>query len=162
MINTFSIVSQGADETHTIGFNLGLNAQAGDLILMTGELGTGKTTMTQGIAEGLGIAERPRSPTFVMATEYMGRLPLYHIDLYRVVQALELNELGVDEYVSAQGVTIIEWADRAPEMFLSDCLWISLDAVNDETRHVKLVANASRYLTYIASLRAKHFVAEND
>ena len=162
MINTLNIISYAAAETHTLGFYLGLTAQAGDLILMTGELGAGKTKMTQGIAEGLGIAERPRSPTFVMATEYMGRLPLYHIDLYRVEQAPELNELGVDEYVSAQGVTVIEWADRVPEMFLSDCLWVSLDATNHETRNIKLVANVSRYLTFIDCLRGTNLLPGND
>ena len=162
MSNTLSIVSHSAEETHAIGFSIGLNVQAGDVILMTGELGAGKTTMTQGIAEGLGIAERPRSPTFVMATEYMGRLPLFHIDLYRIEQAPELNEIGLDEYASAQGVTIIEWADRAPEMFLSDYLWVSLDATNEETRHIKLVANVSRYLTFFDCLRRENFVAEND
>ena len=162
MTNTLNQISYAAAETHTIGFYLGLTAQAGDLILMTGELGAGKTTMTQGIAEGLGVPERPRSPTFVMATEYMGRLPLYHIDLYRVEQAPELNELGVDEYVSGQGVTIIEWADRVPEIFVSECLWVSLDAINEETRKITLVANASRYLPYIESLRGKTFRSESD
>ena len=162
MTNTLNQISYAAAETHTIGFYLGLTAQAGDLILMTGELGAGKTTMTQGIAEGLGVPERPRSPTFVMATEYMGRLPLYHIDLYRVEQAPELNELGVDEYVSGQGVTIIEWADRVPEIFVSECLWVSLDAINEETRSITLVANASRYLPYIESLRGKTLRSETD
>ena len=162
MSNTLNQISYAAAETHTIGFYLGLTAQAGDLILMTGELGAGKTTMTQGIAEGLGVPERPRSPTFVMATEYMGRLPLYHIDLYRVEQAPELNELGVDEYVSGQGVTIIEWADRVPEIFVSECLWVSLDAINEETRSITLVANASRYLPYIESLRGKTLRSETD
>ena len=162
MTNTLNQISYAAAETHTIGFYLGLTAQAGDLILMTGELGAGKTTMTQGIAEGLGVPERPRSPTFVMATEYMGRLPLYHIDLYRVEQAPELNELGVDEYVSGQGVTIIEWADRVPEILGSECLWVSLDAINEETRKITLVANASRYLPYIESLRGKTFRSESD
>lgn len=162
MINTLNIISYAAAETHTLGFYLGLTAQAGDLILMTGELGAGKTTMTQGIAEGLGVPERPRSPTFVMATEYMGRLPLYHIDLYRVEQAAELKELGVDEYVSAQGVTVIEWAERAPEMFSSECLWVSLDATTEETRTITLVANVSRYLPYIDCLHGKTLRSGND
>ena len=149
MISTLEIVSHGADETHAIGVQLGLTAEAGDVILMTGELGAGKTTMTQGIAEGLGVTERPRSPTFVMATEYLGRLPLYHLDLYRVEKTAELSELGLDEYVSAQGVTVIEWADKAPEMFLSKCLWISLSSSNEETRQVKLIANGSRHSMFI-------------
>ena len=153
MSNRLELVSHGADETHAIGFRLGLTAKAGHVILMTGELGTGKTTMAQGIAEGLGVAERPRSPTFVMATEYMGRLPFYHLDLYRVEQVAELSEIGLDEYVSAQGVTVIEWADKAPEMFLSECLWISLYSSNEETRQIKLIANGSRHRTFIDYLQ---------
>jgi tRNA threonylcarbamoyladenosine biosynthesis protein TsaE len=156
MINSLELVSHGADETHAIGFRLGLTAKAGDVILMTGELGTGKTTMAQGIAEGLGVVERPRSPTFVMATEYMGRLPLYHLDLYRVEQAAELSELGLEEYVSSQGVTVIEWADKAPEMFLSECLWISLNSTNEETRQIKLIANGSRHRTFIHYLQGSN------
>ena len=99
MRNTSHIVSLSAEETLRIGAELGERLLPGDALLLTGDLGAGKTTLTQGIAMGLGVVERPRSPTFVMATEYHGRLPLYHLDLYRVDHLGELGELGLDEYM---------------------------------------------------------------
>ena len=162
MINNIEIVSHSPNDTHSIGIQLGLIAEAGSVILMTGELGAGKTALTQGIAEGLGVAERPRSPTFVMATEYMGRLPLYHLDLYRIEHASELDELGLDEYVSALGVTVIEWAEKAPKMFLSDYLWITLNVIDEETRHIKLVANHDRYRPFIDYLRVSNLLPGNE
>ena len=114
MRSTSHIVSHSAEETLRIGAELGERLQPGDALLLTGDLGAGKTTLTQGIALGLGVAERPRSPTFVMATEYHGRLPLYHLDLYRVDELAELGDLGLDEYLNGDGVTVVEWADRAP------------------------------------------------
>ena len=162
MINNIEIVSHSPNDTHSIGIQLGLSAEAGSVILMTGELGAGKTALTQGIAEGLGVAERPRSPTFVMATEYMGRLPLYHLDLYRIEHASELDELGLDEYVSALGVTVIEWAEKAPKMFLSDYLWITLNVIDEETRHIKLVANHDRYRPFIDYLGVSNLLPGNE
>lgn len=154
MTSTLEIISHDAGESHAIGAQLGQAAEPGDVLLMTGELGAGKTTMTQGIAEGLGVAERPRSPTFVMATEYLGRIPLYHLDLYRVEQAAELGELGLDEYLSGDGLTVIEWADRAPEAFPANCLWIALEPVDDQTRRITLTASGERHEALMDSLRA--------
>jgi len=154
MNDTSEMISHTAEETHAFGVQLGQAAEPGDVILMTGELGAGKTTMTQGIAEGLGVAERPRSPTFVMATEYMGRMPLYHLDLYRVEQAAELGELGLDEYMSGDGITVIEWADRTPDAFPSGCLRISLEPMDDLTRHITLTAMGERHIAFLATLRA--------
>ena len=160
MNDSLEIISHSAEETQNIGILLGQATKPGDVILMTGELGAGKTTMTQGIAEGLGVLERPRSPTFVMATEYMGRMHLYHLDLYRVEQAAELGELGLDEYLSGDGATVIEWADRTPDAFPSGCLWISLETVDDQTRRITLTAKGERHIALMASLRV-HTTMEN-
>ena len=144
MRNTSHIVSRSAEETLRIGTELGERLQPGDALLLTGDLGAGKTTLTQGIAMGLGVAERPRSPTFVMATEYRGRLPLYHMDLYRVDELAELSDLGLDEYLNGDGVTVVEWADRAPHAFPPHGLWIELAAANEETRDITVTYTPQR------------------
>ena len=154
------LLSHGADETHAIGVVLGQCAEAGDAILLTGELGAGKTTLTQGIAQGLEVAERPRSPTFVMATEYYGRLPLYHLDLYRIDQEAELEELGLEEYLSGEGVTVVEWADRTPTAFPPERLWVSLEVVDGDTRRISVVAEGDRHIALLDALRNRLSVAE--
>ena len=130
------IESRSADETLRIGADIGRRLLPGDALLLTGDLGAGKTTLTQGVALGLDIADRPRSPTFVMATEYHGRLPLYHLDLYRVEDLAELGELGLDEYLIGDGVTVVEWADRAPHAFGPHAVWIGLHATGEDARAV--------------------------
>ena len=144
MRNTSHIVSLSAEETLRIGAELGERLLPGDALLLTGDLGAGKTTLTQGIAMGLGVVERPRSPTFVMATEYHGRLPLYHLDLYRVDELAELGDLGLDEYLNGDGVTVVEWADRAPNVFPPHGLWIELVAANEETRDITITYTPQR------------------
>ena len=133
---TLRLVSHGAEETLRIGAELGRRLQPGDALLLTGDLGAGKTTLTQGVAQGLDVAERPRSPTFVMATEYHGRLPLYHLDLYRVEELGELGDLGLDEYLNGDGVTVVEWADRAPLAFPERGIWIAMDVSGEDTRDI--------------------------
>ena len=133
-----SIESRIAEETLRIGKELGRRLQPGDALLLTGDLGAGKTTLTQGIALGLDIPERPRSPTFVIATEYEGRLPLYHLDLYRVEDLGELGELGLDEYLIGDGVTVVEWADRAPHAFPARGLWIDLQPAGGDARAITI------------------------
>ena len=161
MTTELELVSHSSDETHAIGAQLGQHAQPGDVLLLTGELGAGKTTLTQGIAQGLDVAERPRSPTFVMATEYHGRLPLYHLDLYRVDHVAELGELGLDEYLSGEGVTVVEWADRAPHAFPADCLWISLESIDEDTRRLSMTADGDRHVALLASLKSRASTMEN-
>ena len=130
------IESRGAEETLRIGETLGRLLMPGDALLLTGDLGAGKTTLTQGVALGLDIPERPRSPTFVMATEYHGRLPLYHLDLYRVEDIAELGELGLDEYLISDGVTVVEWADRAPHAFPQHGIWVDLQPSGEDARAI--------------------------
>ena len=144
MRNTSHIVSLSAEETLRIGAELGERLQPGDTLLLIGDLGAGKTTLTQGIAVGLGVAERPRSPTFVMATEYHGRLPLYHLDLYRVDELAELSDLGLDEYLNGDGVTVVEWADRAPHAFPPHGVWVELMATGEEARDITVTYTALR------------------
>ena len=108
------IITRGPEETRAIGRIVGEHAAAGDVVLLTGELGTGKTCLTQGILNGLESDDLARSPTFVLIAEYRGRMPLYHMDLYRVGSIEQAEELGIEEYLDGDGLTVVEWADNVP------------------------------------------------
>jgi tRNA threonylcarbamoyladenosine biosynthesis protein TsaE len=100
-------------ETHELGRALGEAAAAGDIIALSGELGCGKTVLAQGIAAGLGVAEMVTSPTFLLMREYRsGRLPLYHFDVYRIGDLGEMDDLGFQDYLNGEGLTLIEWAEK--------------------------------------------------
>ena len=148
-------VTSGAERTQAVGIAIGKNAQPGDLILLEGELGSGKTCLTQGILWGLGGTEYARSPTFVLMAQYAARLTLYHVDLYRVESVAEAADLGLDEVVSGDGVTVVEWADRAGGLFEGDGLRIRLAFAGETTRSLTLSATDGRYSTVIeAALQA--------
>jgi tRNA threonylcarbamoyladenosine biosynthesis protein TsaE len=129
MSSTLRILSHSPEETQEVGRIIGAQARQGDIFLLTGPLGAGKTCLTQGIAWGLGVTEYARSPTFVLMTRYRGRLPLYHVDLYRINDPLEAWDLGLEEQLFGDGVCVVEWADRAREIFPENSLWIALDYV---------------------------------
>jgi tRNA threonylcarbamoyladenosine biosynthesis protein TsaE len=100
-------------ETYELGQALGETATAGEVIALVGDLGSGKTVLAQGIAAGLGVAETVGSPTFLLLREYEGgRLPLYHFDVYRINEICEMDDLGFDEYMDGDGLTVIEWAEK--------------------------------------------------
>jgi tRNA threonylcarbamoyladenosine biosynthesis protein TsaE len=100
--------------TLSLGEKIGQRLQTGDIVFLFGDLGAGKTTLTQGIARGLGVAreEYVRSPTFTLVNEYKGKVPVFHIDLYRITSSLELEDLGLEEAFSSEGVSIVEWAEK--------------------------------------------------
>ena len=131
MTASLHIQSTDPEFTQDLGRTIGEQASAGDVILLTGELGAGKTCLTQGIALGLGVEGYVRSPTFVLMTRHKGRLTLHHVDLYRISSPAEAWDLGLDEQLFGEGVCVIEWADRATELFPTDCLWIDLDYGQD-------------------------------
>jgi len=111
--STFEVVSKSVEETQRLGERLGSLLAAGDVVGLIGELGSGKTTFIQGLANGLGIDPGlVRSPTFILMREYPGRVPLIHVDGYRLDDAASVNWLDVDWVFSPKKVTVIEWADR--------------------------------------------------
>jgi tRNA threonylcarbamoyladenosine biosynthesis protein TsaE len=139
MTTPLRIQSTDAEFTQDLGRTIGEHASAGDVILLTGELGAGKTCLTQGIALGLGVEGYVRSPTFVLMTRHKGRLTLHHVDLYRMSSPAEAWDLGLDEQLFGEGVCVIEWADRATELFPEDCLWINLGyGQNPDSREITL------------------------
>ena len=134
MNSKINIVSRNPEETKRLGQLIGQAAQPGDVYLLTGPLGAGKTCLTQGIAQGLDVTGYVRSPTFVLKTQYRGRLTLHHVDLYRIESSLEAWDLGLEEQLGDDGVCVVEWADRAEELFAQECLWVAMDHVSDGGR----------------------------
>ena len=114
-------------ETLEFGKKLGESAIPGMIICLDGDLGTGKTVIAKGIALGLGITEPVSSPTFTVVKEYHeGRLPLYHFDVYRIADESEMDETGFEDYISGEGITLVEWADRIRDLMPKDTTWIRM------------------------------------
>ena len=153
MTEPLRIQTVSPEETQDVGRRLGEQAQAGDVFLLSGPLGAGKTCLTQGIAWGLGVVEYARSPTFVIMTRYHGRLTLYHFDLYRINDPLEAWDLGLDEQLFGDGACVVEWAERAEEVFPPNCLWIDLDyAADGDGRTITIADAPPRYQSMLQSL----------
>ena len=123
-------------ETYEYGFKLAGDLKPGTVVALTGELGSGKTTLTKAIAEGLNIKETISSPTFNIIKEYeSGNVPLYHFDVYRLNTAEDLFDLGYEEYFFGEGVSIVEWADKIAELIPKDAIWIKINfGINEEER----------------------------
>ena len=153
-IGPIEVISRCPEDTQAVGRSLGSRAQPGDVILLTGELGAGKTCLTQGILWGLGNDEYARSPTFVLVSQYHGRLTLHHVDLYRVDTATELIDLGLDEYLEGGGVCVVEWAEKAPELFAADHLAVRLEPRGEDTRLLTLSTNHERYSEMIEAAKS--------
>ena len=116
-----------AEDTYEFGRQTASSASPGDVIALSGDLGCGKTVFSQGFAAGLGIPGMVTSPTFTILQVYEnGRLPLYHFDLYRIAEPEELYEIGFEEYLDGEGVTLIEWADLFPEMLPPDAISVNI------------------------------------
>ena len=154
MTSPTTLTTGSPEETQALGRKLGGVLQVGDLVLLSGPLGAGKTTLTQGIAWGAGVTGYAHSPTFVIVNEYQGRIAVYHLDLYRIEGTLEATDLAIDEMLE-QGACVVEWAERAPDAFPTDHLAISLDAGPDEdARVITLTPRGARYDAVLASLAA--------
>lgn len=111
------VETHSADETFSLGINIGRKAKAGQVITLVGDLGVGKTVFTKGLARGLGITEPVSSPTFTIVQEYReGRLPLYHFDVYRIGDLEEMEEIGYEDYFYGDGVCLVEWANLIEEL----------------------------------------------
>jgi len=132
---------------------LGETLLGDELFLLVGSLGAGKTTMTQGIANGLGVNEYTKSPTFVLVNEYEGRVPLVHADLYRVVQTEEAWLLGLDDYMFTGAVMVVEWGDRAQDIFPNDHIVITIEVVSDDVRDIIIESKGSESEITLSMIR---------
>jgi tRNA threonylcarbamoyladenosine biosynthesis protein TsaE len=125
------IVAASADETREIARSLAELLRPGDVVLLSGGLGAGKTTFAQGLAAGLGVQDAVVSPTFTLAREYEGRLPLVHVDLYRLETEHEVLDLGLDDLVGDDGVLVVEWGDAAAAALGAERLEVRLVMVSE-------------------------------
>ncbi len=146
------VLTRSPEETQRLGELIGKLAAPGDVYLLIGNLGAGKTCLTQGIARGLGINDYVLSPTFVIVREMPGRLPLYHIDLYRLDRLEESIGLGLDEYFYGRGVSVVEWAEKAPGILPVENLTIRINYTSETGRRLELVPSGRRYLRLLAGL----------
>jgi tRNA threonylcarbamoyladenosine biosynthesis protein TsaE len=152
---THSLVlrSGSTEQTRRLGCAVGERARAGDVYLLSGPLGAGKTCFTQGLALGLGVEGYVRSPTFVLMTRHHGRLTLHHIDLYRIGSPAEAWDLGLDEQLFDSGVCVIEWAERAGELLPEDALWLEFSyGKAEESRDIVLDAGSCRFDALLSEL----------
>lgn len=136
------ITIKNEEDTRAFGLELAQKLKPGDVIALIGDLGTGKTTLTKSIAEGLGISDMITSPTFTIVQEYAsGRLPLYHFDVYRLCDPEEMYELGYEEYFFGQGVCVIEWADLIMEIIPEDSIFIRIEYGADSEERTYEIEN---------------------
>ncbi len=141
----FEFITRSTKDTATIAQNLAMKLKENDVITLEGDLGAGKTTFTKALAKGLGISRNVNSPTFTIIKEYKdGRLPLYHMDVYRVEDADE--DLGFDEYFHGNGITVVEWAHLIQDQLPNDRLDIKILYMDDTTRTIIMTPKGSHYV----------------
>ncbi|WP_459503880.1 tRNA (adenosine(37)-N6)-threonylcarbamoyltransferase complex ATPase subunit type 1 TsaE [Bacillus sp. C1] len=143
-MNKYEIKTTSSEETQNLSERLGHIVKKQDVLILEGDLGAGKTTFTKGLAKGLGVKRVVNSPTFNIIKEYKGRLPLYHMDVYRLAESEE--DLGFDEYFYGEGITVVEWAHLIESFLPNETLKISLFHTGDNTRKIVLEPSGERYI----------------
>ena len=134
-----TFTSNSPDETESFGRQFAGNVKAGDVVALTGELGSGKTQFVKGLVAGLGMTAPATSPTFPLIHEYSsGRLPIYHFDFFRVEDRQAAERLGLDDYFFGDGVSVIEWADRFAELIPENARWISFETKSETQRAINV------------------------
>jgi tRNA threonylcarbamoyladenosine biosynthesis protein TsaE len=156
--NALEIISRSPEQTRRVGMRLGALLRAGDIICLVGDLGSGKTTLVQGIASGWGSLDPVTSPTFVLVNVY--RHPegkqLYHLDAYRLSGALEAEDLDLDDLIES-GPLVVEWADRIRPVLPRTGIWTMLKYIDESQRDLLFQAQGLRYNALLASLRKQVF-----
>jgi tRNA threonylcarbamoyladenosine biosynthesis protein TsaE len=134
-----TFISNSPAETEAIGQRFAKGVDAGSVLALEGDLGSGKTQFVKGLVAGLGSGAAVTSPTFTIAHEYMGgRLPVYHFDFFRLEDRQSVARLGLDDYFFGNGVSVIEWADRFPEFIPGEARWILFEIKSENTRAITL------------------------
>ncbi len=157
-MRTWDLVSDGTEQTLAYGRRLGGLLEPGDVVLMEGQFGAGKTVLSQGIAQGLGVADYVTSPSFTLINEYRadqahGGLRVYHIDLYRIEAAEEVLDLGLLDYLGGDGVCLVEWAERLGPLVPADYLLVTLEVIGDTTRGLRFEAFGVRHVRLLERFR---------
>ena len=156
--NTIEFFSRSAEQTRRVGMRIGAMLRQGDLVCLQGDLGAGKSTLVQGLAQGWVSTDAVSSPTFVLVNVY--RKPegaiLFHLDTYRIDSTPEAEELDLDTML-AQGPLVIEWAERVQAILPGENFWIKLEYMDEEQRFMLLTANGKRYESLLLELRQAMF-----
>jgi len=165
---TLDSISHSAAQTQRLGMRLGELLRGGELILLDGQLGTGKTIFTQGLALGMGITENINSPTFTLLKEYAGQPhpgasplkgpALYHCDLYRLDNPEEIIDLGFEDYFFSDGVSVVEWAEKAGSLWPSEHLNIRMKMMTETKRGLLFIANGERYCELLRQFQKNTYV----
>ncbi len=148
-----TVYTGSPQETRNLGRLLGSLASGGEVYLLTGNLGTGKTHLVQGIGFGLGVKEYACSPSFMIAREYHGRLMLYHLDLYRLDRIEEIVDIGVEQYFNNNSVCAIEWAEKGSGVLPAENLSIELEDLGSDKRRITFISHGERYSELVRRLR---------
>lgn len=156
--HSFEFISRSAEQTRRLGMRLGALLRAGDVICLVGDLGSGKTTLVQGIASGWGSLDLVTSPTFVLVNVYSGpdAARLYHLDAYRLSSAREAEDLDLEPMLE-NGLLVVEWAERIQEALPREHLWVTLRWIDNEQRDLVFAARGKRYQSVLASVRKQIF-----
>lgn len=140
-------VTNSTEETQAIANNFGELLEIGDLITLEGDLGAGKTTFTKGLAKGLGVKRNVNSPTFTIVKQYSGRIPLYHMDVYRLEDSDE--DIGFSEYFDGDGVSVVEWATFIESYLPDERLDIKITYIDEQSRKLECTAIGARYINIL-------------
>jgi tRNA threonylcarbamoyladenosine biosynthesis protein TsaE len=158
----FDIISHSPDQTRAIGALVGKVVSRGSLLLLSGDIGAGKTTFVQGLARPLDTGDQIQSPTFTIVAEHSGAdldgrpLHLYHVDLYRLEGDTDLDSIGLDEYLAdPDGITVIEWPERGRDWLPKEYLLIELETVADSKRNLKMTPRGDGYVELVKRFRAE-------
>ena len=136
----WTIVTTSPRQSQNLGRNLGKLVQGGEIIGLVGEFGAGKTCFVRGFAHGINVGAEAwvRSPTFTLINEYSGRLPVYHIDLYRLKDEEEAIRAGVEDCIYSDHICFVEWPEKAPGLFPNDTVHVFIEVEDSETRHLTI------------------------
>ncbi|MBW2739910.1 MAG: tRNA (adenosine(37)-N6)-threonylcarbamoyltransferase complex ATPase subunit type 1 TsaE [Deltaproteobacteria bacterium] len=140
------IITNSLDETRAFGETIGKHLDPGTILALTGDLGSGKTAFVQGLAKGLDVPDDYyiTSPTYTLINEYPGRYHLFHVDLYRIENYVDFDDIGLYEILCSDGVVAIEWADKLPKNLLQEYLAIHIEILNNESRKISMTAHGVR------------------
>jgi len=154
-VKYFNILSKSEEDTIFLGRKVGAHLIQGDVVALVGELGSGKTRLTKGIALGLDVHPKTivTSPSFALVNEYAGRLTFFHIDIYRMESISDLISVGIEEYLNTEGVVVMEWADKWPEILPERSVTISIDIVDENSRKIMFSGQHARALSIMDAVR---------
>ncbi len=157
-VNELDFISHSPAQTERVGQRLGEQLRQGDVLLLVGTFGVGKTHLVKGIARGLGAEELVTSPSFVLVNEYRAgpqhrRMPIYHVDLYRIAEEAELTTIGLEELWAGDGVCVIEWPERAQAVLPTDHLAIHIQHLSETKRRMRFAPTGAHYVGLVSAFK---------